>query len=345
MLRWKKNLFIFLGIILFTSIQFPKLIEGAKSKGGGKGKKGKKGKESKEDKEERERREAVRREQGKSKGQKAHEESERREKQCKKVGGTWTNGRCTTHCADKKADNYGKRARGGCRYTCKDKSADNTGDFSGRSDPCIYKCRDLFQKNAAEGKPKCPSIDPEECKKTHDADGKIAMANKSSGQCCDGCAGNPKQEEAKKKEEKKGISFICTALYRNKHISKTDYRLMTLFGILAVKTKKYEKDMMLYFTCMKHLMPYVEKIEKENKQFWNNLKIFFVSCIKNLKEEKYDNVIKLFTVKSISMAEKYCGGLKNIPKLSNKNYNLYKGIYKKNKERYNISAKSFLKLI
>ena len=120
---------------------------------------------------------------------------------------------------------------------------------------------------------------------------------------------------------------------------------MTLFGILAVKNKKYEKDMMLYFTCMKHLMPYVEKKEKENKQFWNNLKIFFVSCIKNLKEEKYDNVIKLFTVKSISMAEKYCGGLKNIPKLSNKNYNLYKGIYKKNKEKYNICAKSFLKLI
>lgn len=140
-------------------------------------------------------------------------------------------------------------------------------------------------------------------------------------------------------------SFICTALYRNKHVSKTDYRLMTLFGILAVKTKKYEKDMMLYFTCMKHLMPYVEKKEKENKQFWNNLKIFFVSCIKNLKEEKYDNVIKLFTVKSISMAEKYCGGLKNIPKLSNKNYNLYKGIYKRNKEKYNICAKSFLKLI
>ena len=142
-----------------------------------------------------------------------------------------------------------------------------------------------------------------------------------------------------------GISFICTALYRNKHVSKTDYRLMTLFGILAVKTKKYEKDMMLYFTCMKHLMPYVEKKEKENKQFWNNLKIFFVSCIKNLKEEKYDNVIKLFTVKSISMAEKYCGGLKNIPKLSNKNYNLYKGIYKRNKEKYNICAKSFSKLI
>tara|TARA_B100000902_G_scaffold336677_1_gene337103 strand:+ start:3418 stop:4026 length:609 start_codon:yes stop_codon:yes gene_type:complete len=140
-------------------------------------------------------------------------------------------------------------------------------------------------------------------------------------------------------------SFICTALYRNKHVSKTDYRLMTLFGILAVKNKKYEKDMMLYFTCMKHLMPYVEKKEKENKQFWNNLKIFFVSCIKNLKEEKYDNVIKLFTVKSISMAEKYCGGLKNIPKLSNKNYNLYKGIYKKNKEKYKICANSFLKLI
>lgn len=158
-----------------------------------------------------------------------------------------------------------------------------------------------------------------------------------------------KASNAKKTEREKAgdsrISFICTALYRNKHVSKTDYRLMTLFGILAVKTKKYEKDMMLYFTCMKHLMPYVEKKEKENKQFWNNLKIFFVSCIKNLKEEKYDNVIKLFTVKSISMAEKYCGGLKNIPKLSNKNYNLYKGIYKKNKERYNISAKTFLKLI
>lgn len=142
-----------------------------------------------------------------------------------------------------------------------------------------------------------------------------------------------------------GGSFICTALYRNKHVSKTDYRLMTLFGVLAVKTKKYEKDMMLYFTCMKNLMPYVEKKEKENKQFWNNLKIFFASCIKNLKENKYDNVIKLFTVKSISMAEKYCGGLKNIPNLSNKSYNLYKGIYKKNKEKYNICAKSFSKLI
>ena len=83
------------------------------------------------------------------------------------------------------------------------------------------------------------------------------------------------------KKEDKGGSFICTALYKNNHVSKDDYRLMTLFGVLAVKAKKYEKDMMLYFTCMKHLMPYVEKKEKENKQFWNNLKIFFVCCIKN----------------------------------------------------------------
>tara|TARA_B110000438_G_scaffold293316_1_gene332971 strand:- start:548 stop:1168 length:621 start_codon:yes stop_codon:yes gene_type:complete len=148
----------------------------------------------------------------------------------------------------------------------------------------------------------------------------------------------------KKKKESSG-SFICTALYKNNHISKDDYRLMTLFGVLAVKAKKYEKDMMLYFTCMKHLMPYVEKKEKENKQFWNNLKIFFVCCIKNLKEKKYDNVIKLFTIKSISMAEKYSGGLKNIPNLSKKNYNLYKTIYKKNKEKYNITCKSFSKLI
>lgn len=146
-------------------------------------------------------------------------------------------------------------------------------------------------------------------------------------------------------EDKSGGSFICTALYKNNHVSKDDYRLMTLFGVLAVKAKKYEKDMMLYFTCMKHLMPYVEKKEKENKQFWNNLKIFFVCCIKNLKEKKYDNVIKLFTVKSISMAEKYCGGMKNIPNLSKKNYNLYKTIYKKNKEKYNITSKSFTKLI
>ena len=140
-------------------------------------------------------------------------------------------------------------------------------------------------------------------------------------------------------------SFICTALYRNKYVSKTNYDLTTLFGILAVKNKKYQKDMMLYFTCMKYLMPYVEKKEKDNKQFWNNLKIFFECCIKNLKENKYDNVIRLFTVKSISMAEKYCGGLKKIPNLSTKNYNLYKRIYKINKEKYNISAKSFSKLI
>ena len=58
-------------------------------------------------------------------------------------------------------------------------------------------------------------------------------------------------------DDDNGDSYICEALYRNKHISKNNYDIMKLFGILAVKTKKYENVMMLFFKCLKYLMPYM----------------------------------------------------------------------------------------
>ena len=317
---FKKNLFFFMGVILLSSfVVGPKLHEGLTSK------------------------------------------QKKKRKKCRKTGGSWNMGTCTYTCKKKEADNYNAQVKNPkdhtkiCEYTCTDNTADNTGAKRYHSKPCVYNCRNQLERNP------CDVITKETCDKktSEDPDGKkftFVAANTMNGICCDYCKWSNKPAPASSgggggstqhvpKKKKKSGSFICTALYKNNYISKDDYRLMTLFGVLSVKTKKYEKDMMLYFTCMKYLMPYVEKKEKNNKRFWDNLKIFFVHCIKNLKEEKYDNVIKLFTIKSISMAEKYCGGLKNIPNLPNKIYNQYKPIYKKNKKKYNINAMSFKKLI
>ena len=74
-----------------------------------------------------------------------------------------------------------------------------------------------------------------------------ASSKATQGQSCtndDECYG---ELLCKDNKCKKGGSFICTALYKNNHVSKDDYRLMTLFGVLAVKAKKYEKDMMLLY--------------------------------------------------------------------------------------------------
>jgi len=176
---WKKNLLIFLAVILLANITFmPRIREGK----GGSG----------------------------SRGPTAEEQRLANKKKCdtRKTGGEdvrWNSTRCEKKCTDSTAKNYREysgRGTSGCVYECKDGAADNTGAMSLNPPACIYKCRDEFKARTDEDKPPCPAI---ECQGLEEK----VEANIPGGTCCPYCKkkGGPNASQsshADKNKEKKG---------------------------------------------------------------------------------------------------------------------------------------------
>ena len=108
-------------------------------------------------------------------------------------------------------------------------------------------------------------------------------------------------------------SYICTAVKDNqKSVSDEDYEIISKFGKWAVQQPKHTKGLGLYFGAMRHLMPVISHMERDNKVFWDDLTDFFHECVDGVKSRDYDRVIHLFTVKSIHLAEKYFGGISHL---------------------------------
>ena len=107
--------------------------------------------------------------------------------------------------------------------------------------------------------------------------------------------------------------YICTAVKDNqKSVSDEDYQIISKFGKWAVQQPEYTKGLGLYFGAMRHLMPVISHMERDNDVFWNDLTDFFHECVDGVKSQDYDRVIHLFTVKSIHLAEKYFGGISHL---------------------------------
>jgi len=110
-----------------------------------------------------------------------------------------------------------------------------------------------------------------------------------------------------------GDSYICTAVKNTqKSVSDEDYQIISEFGKWAVQQPKYTKGLGLYFGAMRHLMPVISHMERDNDLFWDDLTDFFHECVDGVKSQDYDRVIHLFTVKSIHLAEKYFGGISHL---------------------------------
>ena len=110
-----------------------------------------------------------------------------------------------------------------------------------------------------------------------------------------------------------GGSYICTAVKNTqKSVSDEDYEIISKFGKWAVQQPEYTKGLGLYFGAMRHLMPVISHMERDNDLFWGDLTDFFYECVDGVKSRDYDRVIHLFTVKSIHLAEKYFGGISHL---------------------------------
>lgn len=120
-------------------------------------------------------------------------------------------------------------------------------------------------------------------------------------------------EEKYQAGKRGGASYICTAVKNTqKSVSDEDYQIISKFGKWAVQQPEYTKGLGLYFGAMRHLMPVISHMERDNDLFWDDLTDFFHECVDGVKSQDYDRVIHLFTVKSIHLAEKYFGGISHL---------------------------------